>query len=114
MDLRRRVRVVGRAIVLGAVLAALAVPALVVAGETVQFASEKVFAVGALVFGFALLGWSGSVFAGRGIENAQEHLDVSSNWTEADSRRAMTVLGGVGVGGMVGASLATMALGGVA
>ncbi|MFC7081626.1 DUF7268 family protein [Halorussus caseinilyticus] len=111
---RERARQLGRALAFGAVLAGLAVPVLVASGESVQFASEKVFAVGALVFGFSLLGWSGSVFAGRGIENFQRHIGGRSDWSEADSRRAMAVLGSVGVGGMVGASLATLVVGSVA
>lgn len=114
MALRERVRLVGRAALLGVVLAALGVVALVLWGETLRFASQKVFALGALVFGFSLLGWSGSVFAGKGIEHFQEFLGGRSDWSEADSRQAMTVLGSVGVGGMVGASLTTMVLGSIA
>jgi hypothetical protein len=114
MDLRERGRLVGRALALGGALAALTVVALVVSGETLRFASEKVFAVAALVFGFSLLGWSGSVFAGEGIEHFQQHIGGRADWSEADSRRAMVVLGSVGLGGMVGASLATVALGSVA
>ncbi|WP_276299815.1 DUF7268 family protein [Halorussus lipolyticus] len=110
---RERVRQLGRALLLGAVLAGIAVPVVVLSGETVRFASEKVFAVGALVFGFSLLGWSGSVFAGRGMENFQRYIGGRSDWSEADSRRAMTVLGSVGVGGMMGASLATWVVGSV-
>lgn len=111
MDLRKRVRLVGRALLLGVVLSGVAVPALVIWGESVTFASEKIFAVGALVFGFSILGWSGSVFAGKGIESFQRHLGGRSDWSEADSRQAMVLLGSVGVGGMVGASLATMVVG---
>ena len=110
---RERARQLGRALLLGAVLAGLAVPALVLSGESVRFASSKVFAVGALVFGFSILGWSGSVFAGRGMESFQQYLGGRSDWSEADSRRAMTVLGSVGAGGMVGASLATVVVGSV-
>jgi hypothetical protein len=110
---RERARQLGRALLLGAAMAAIAVPVLVASGESVRFASEKVFAVGALVFGFSLLGWSGSVFAGRGMENFQRYIGGRSDWSEADSRRAMTVLGSVGVGGMIGASLATMVVGSV-
>lgn len=108
--LRQRARTVGRATLLGLLLGVVGVSALVVTGETVLFASEKVFAVGALILGFAVLGWSGSIFAGRGIENAQEHLDMSSNWSEADSRRAMVVLCGIGAGVMVGSIGTTMFL----
>jgi hypothetical protein len=114
MDLRERVRLVGRALALGAGLAAVGVLALVLYGETLQFASSKMFALGALVFGFSLLGWSGSVFAGDGIEHFQRYLGGNSDWSEADSRQAMVVLGSVGLGGMVGASLATILLSAVA
>ncbi|WP_435180861.1 DUF7268 family protein [Halorussus sp. AFM4] len=112
--LRQRAREVGRATLLGAGLGALGLVALVAAGEPVDLASETVFAVGALVFGFSLLGWSGTVFAGRGIESFQRHLGGRSDWSAADSRQAMAVLGGVGVGGMAGASLATVVVGSVA
>lgn len=110
-DLRERLRRVGRATLFGGVLGVFVLVVLVVAGESLRFASEKVFAVGALVFGFSLLGWSGTVFAGRGIENFQRHIGGRSDWSEADSRQAMVVLGSVGLGGMVGASLATMVVG---
>ncbi|UPW02139.1 hypothetical protein M0R88_08605 [Halorussus gelatinilyticus] len=112
--LRERLRRLGRALALGAALAGLAVPALVLTGESVAFASEKIFAVGALVFGFSILGWSGSVFAGEGIENFQRHLGGRSDWSEADSRQAMALLGSVGLGGMVGAMVATWVVGSLA
>jgi hypothetical protein len=108
--LEERARQLGRAVLYGGGLAVLGVVVLVLAGESLRFASEKTFAVAALVFGFSLLGWSGSVFAGRGIENFQEHLGGRSDWSEADSRRAMAVLGAIGAGGMAGASLATIVL----
>jgi len=111
---RERAARLGRALLLGGVLAGLAVPLLVLSGETLVFASEKVFAVGALVFGFSILGWSGSVFAGKGIENFQRHIGGGSDWSEADSRQAMALLGSVGLGGMVGAVTATVVVGGLA
>ncbi|WP_135829777.1 DUF7268 family protein [Halorussus halobius] len=113
MERRERGRLVGRALLVGALAAGVAVPVIVVAGESVGFASETVFAVAALVFGFSLLGWSGSVFAGDGVENVQKHLGGGSDWSEADSRQAMVVLGSIGAGGMVGASVATVAVGGL-
>ena len=111
MDLRERVRLVGRTALLGLALGALGVPLAIASGETLQSASETVFAVGALVFGFALIGWSGSVFMGDAVESMQEYMDTNTNWTEADSRQAMAILGSVGLGGMVGASLATVVVG---
>ncbi|USZ69510.1 hypothetical protein NGM10_07180 [Halorussus salilacus] len=111
MDLRERARLLGRAVLLGLALGAVGVPVAVLAGETLRSASATVFALGALVFGFALLGWSGSVFAGEAVENMQEYMDAGTNWTEADSRQAMAILGSVGFGGMVGSSLATAVVG---
>jgi len=73
-------------------------------------ATEQVFALGALAFGLGLLGWSGSVMAGRGFENMQRYLDTGSNWTESDSRRAMSRIAGFGLGVMVAASVATAGL----
>ncbi|WP_227375300.1 DUF7268 family protein [Haladaptatus halobius] len=108
--LRPRVRLVWRFGLYGIILGVAGVLLAVVAGESVSFASRKVFAVGALAFGFALIGWSGSVLAGRAVENMQEHLDTNSNWTEANSRHAMTVIGSLGAGGMVGASAMTLVL----
>jgi hypothetical protein len=90
----------------GVVVGAVVVVGLAFDG-TLRGATETTFAVGTLALGFGLLGWSGSVMAGRGIENMQRYMDTGSNWTEADSRRAMTRVTGFGVGVMVAASVAT-------
>lgn len=108
--LRPRARLVARFGLFGALLGGVGVLLLVTSGEAVAFASRTAFSVGALVFGLALLGWSGSVFAGGAIENMQKHLGSNSDWTEADSRRAMAVLGSLGGGGMVGSSVMTIVL----
>ncbi|WP_458206805.1 DUF7268 family protein [Haladaptatus sp. NG-SE-30] len=105
-----RVRLVSRFGLYGLVLGGVGVLLVVAAGETVTFASRKVFAVAALALGFGVLGWSGSVFAGQAVENMQEYLDSNSDWTEADSRRAMTVIGSLGAGGMLGTSVMTLVL----
>ncbi len=108
--LRPRLRLVARFGLVGIVLGGIAVLLVVATGETVSFASRKTFAVAALAFGFAVLGWSGSVFAGSAVENMQEHLDSNTNWTEANSRRAMTVIGSFGAGGMLGVVVMTSVL----
>ena len=69
------------------------------------------FAVGALLLGFGTLGWSGSAMAGRGIENAQRYMDTGSDWSEDDSRRAMTRVGSFGAGLMLAVPLVTAARG---
>ncbi|MCO8246881.1 MULTISPECIES: hypothetical protein [unclassified Haladaptatus] len=108
--LRPRIRLIVRFGLFGIVLSSAAMLLVVVTGETVSFASRKTFAVATLAFGFAILGWSGSVFAGSAIENVQEHLDTNSNWTEAGSRRAMTAIGSFGAGGMLGVVVMTTVL----
>lgn len=88
---------------------AIALLALTVDGD-VRTATETTFAVGALALGFGVVGWSGSVLAGRGIENMQRYLETDTSWTEADSRRAMTRIAGFGAGVMLVASLGTALL----
>lgn len=108
--LRARTRLVGGAGLVGlGVGGAVFVGLLVAGGPT--FASRKTFAVGALLFGFGLLGWSGSILAGDGFEAMQELLDVRTRWTETASRRAMARIIGLGAGWMLGSSAATALLG---
>ncbi|MFT4890421.1 MAG: hypothetical protein ACI9YT_001336 [Halobacteriales archaeon] len=103
----QRARLVGGGVLVGLGLGALAVVVLFAYSGDVGFANRKAFAVGALFFGLALLGWSGSIMAGQGLENLQYYLDTKSSWTEEDSRRAMARIGGAGVGWMVGVTVAT-------
>jgi len=108
--LRRRLVLVGSALGVG-----VAVGALAMAGATLYTGDPRgsegtVFALGALGLGFGLLGWSGSIFAGPGIENMQRYMDTGAGWSEADSRRAMARIGGFGAGVMVGASVVASAL----
>lgn len=101
-SLRPRLRVVGGAFVVGAVAGVALVGGLVLgAGWAVVGSARFAFALGALAFGLGLLGWSGSVMAGRGFEAMQAHLDTDTNWTEADSRRAMARVGGFGAGAVL-------------
>lgn len=92
-----RARLVGTAAVAGALVGALSVLVFGPSGL-----AETVFALGALVMGFGLLGWAGSMLVGSAVENMKQYLDLGTDWTEADSRRAMARLGGFGAGVMVG------------
>lgn len=109
--LRARTRMVGLAAVAGTAVGGVALVAYLAFGDA-TFASRKAFAVGALVFGVGLLGWSGSIMAGTGFETMQEHLDVRTGWTEEGSRRAMARLVGFGCGWMLGVSVASALVGG--
>lgn len=94
-----RLRIIGGAFIVGAVAGVVLVGVLVfAAGWAVVGSARFAFGLGTLAFGFGILGWSGSVMAGRGFEAMQEHLDAGTNWTERDSRRAMARVGGFGAG----------------
>lgn len=99
-------RLVGSAAAVGGVVGAAVAAAFGPTGR-----AETAFALGALLFGFALIGWSGSVLVGGAVEHAKRHLDLRTDWTEADSRRAMARIGGFGAGVMVGVAVLGTILG---
>ncbi|MFC7156037.1 hypothetical protein ACFQPA_11280 [Halomarina halobia] len=107
---RPRARIVLSAALVGGALGALATLGLALASP-LPAASARAFALGALAFGFGLLGWSGSVMLGRSVERLQRTLDVGTDWTEADSRRAMVRIAAAGAGAMLAVASATTALG---
>ncbi|WP_254765988.1 DUF7268 family protein [Salinilacihabitans rarus] len=75
-----------------------------------QEATSTAFALGALIFGAALLGWTAAVVGGRGLETTYESVETESQFTEAGARRAMLLLCALGLGGMVGASVISAVL----
>jgi len=103
--LRPRARLVSTGFVVGLAASVVAVSGLAIYGGSVAFGTRKAFAIGALVLGFATLGWSGSILAGRSVENLQRRLNTASDWTEADSRRAMARILGFGTGMVLGVGL---------
>jgi hypothetical protein len=112
---RDRAKLVFGAGLVGGVVGVLATVVVFVAihPDDLQRASARSFALAAIALGFGVLGWSGSIFAGRGFEAMQEHLETGTNWTERDSRRAMARISGFGAGAMIGVVVATTLLGGV-
>jgi len=107
--LRRQAAVVGTAAVVGVLVGALVMAALTGWTGDARASEATGFALGALGLGFGVVGWSGSVLAGRSVVTMQQYLDTGSEWTERDSRRAMARIAGFGAGVMVGVSLlATM------
>ncbi|MFQ3294255.1 MAG: Na+/phosphate symporter [Halobacteriales archaeon] len=108
-SLAPRARLVGRGFLVGVLLGALAVLGLFAYSGDVGFANRKAFAIGALFLGLGLLGWSGTIMAGREMENLQEYLDMNSSWTKEDSRQAMALVGGAGFGWMIGVAITTAA-----
>lgn len=101
----RRLRLLASGVAVGLPAGPASVALLVVSGRTPPDAVAAGFALGTVALGFGVLGWSGSILAGPGIEAARDHLAVGGDWTEADSRRAMTRIVGVGLGAMLAASL---------
>jgi hypothetical protein len=110
--LRPRVRLVAGAGLVGVVAGVVATLAFffLVHPDDLRRASARAFSLAAIALGFGVLGWSGSIFAGRGFEEMQRHLDTGTDWTEEDSRRAMARISGFGAGGMVGVVAATTLL----
>lgn len=104
--LRPRVRLVGTAALVGVAAGLCLFGALSLTGRSTVGAARVAFVIASLAFGFGLLGWSGSAMAGRGFEAMQEHLETGTDWTEADSRRAMARIGGFGAGAMLVAGVA--------
>lgn len=103
--LEARVRLVAGSVALGGVTALVLAAGLAGIGESSLLAAfETTFAFGGLWFGGGLLGWAGSVASGRAIEAAKASLEMSTDWTETRSRRAMARIGGFG-GGMMGAAV---------
>ncbi|KAB1197149.1 MULTISPECIES: hypothetical protein [Haloferax] len=99
-----RLHLVGTALVAGVAVVTVALVGATLLGDLTA-AIDTAFALGSLVFGFGLLGWSSAVALGRGIEAMQEHLDTHTGWTEPDARRAMARILGFGLGVMAGATL---------
>ena len=95
-----RARIVASAVAVGLLVGAAATLVLSASRPTAS-ARSMVLSLGALAFGFGLLGRSSSILLERGIENAQRHLDTGTSWDESDSRRAMARAGSFGAGVMV-------------
>lgn len=106
-SLYRRVKPIGRFFFIGLVLGIVTWFVLFGYSADIAFTDRKSFAFGALLLATGLVGWSGSIFAGRGIENLQEYLDMNTNWSAPDSKQAMVKIGSVGFGWMIGGSLMT-------
>jgi hypothetical protein len=95
--LRPRARLVATAVAVGAAAGTVLALGLTIVFDP-MFAARKAFGVGLLALGFGVVGWSGSVIAGPGFENMQRHLDTGSDWSEMDSRRAMSRVASFGFG----------------
>jgi hypothetical protein len=98
-----RLTFVGRAFLVG-LLAGVAAFVVAAAFSGLADGADTASLFGAVFFGCGLLGWSGSVLAGRDFEAVRRRIDPGSGWSEADSRRAMARLGGFGAGVMTAAA----------
>jgi hypothetical protein len=103
--LRPRLRIIGGAFLVGAVVAGGLVLAFTVAGWSPVRAARLAFVLAVLTFGGGLFGWAGSAMVGRDFERMQTHLGTRTNWTEMKSRRAMARIGAFGTGAMVTAGV---------
>ncbi|SDX85570.1 hypothetical protein SAMN04487946_103125 [Halobellus clavatus] len=92
-----------------------AVAGVVVAGALLPLfgaraATDTSFALGALVFGFGIATWAGTVGFGSSVAAVQERLGGHSGWTQEGARQAFAVLTWIGVGWSATAVAASLAL----
>jgi hypothetical protein len=73
-------------------------------------ATDTSFALGALVFGFGVATWSGTVGFGDSVTAVRARLGWDTGWTEQGARQAFAVLTWVGVGWVGAAVAASLAL----
>jgi hypothetical protein len=107
--LRATGRSAGRWIARGAALG-LAVAVLLLAVASPRKATDTAFALGALVLGFGVTAWSGTVGLGESLTEVQRHLSSDSGWTQAGARRAFAVLTWVGTGWTLASVVFSVAL----
>lgn len=98
-----------RAGAIGLFAGVIAVPLLVlVVGWSPRAAESTTFALGALVLGFAVLAWVAAVMTGPAVESLQTYMDLADGWTAAEARLAFAILSALGLGVMVGSSIASI------
>ena len=105
-------RTAGRWVGVGAAVGLVASTGLLAVGSP-RAATDTAFALGALVLGFGVTAWSGTVGLGNSIERLQEYRDGQSGWTRAGARQAFAVLTWVGIGWVAAAVTASIAAVGV-
>ncbi|MEF8818573.1 MAG: hypothetical protein V5A31_03520 [Haloferacaceae archaeon] len=106
---RRVARPAARWVARGAVAGVVVAGALLIPFSA-RGATDTAFALGALVLGFGVTAWSGTVGLGESLTRMQELSDVDSGWTQVGARRAFAVLSWVGSGWALGAVAASVAL----
>lgn len=109
-DGSRSLAVLTRAAAFGAAGGGGLVVALTITGQSRSEASAVAFSLAALVFGFGLTVWAGTLLLSESL--AGMHASLDRDWSAADTRQAMAVLTALGGAGMIGASVTTILLGG--
>ncbi|MDS0300016.1 hypothetical protein NDI76_14815 [Halogeometricum sp. S1BR25-6] len=99
----RSARVAGGAFLVG-LLAGVAALVVAAAFSGVADGADTAILFGALFFGVGFLGWSGAVFAARGVGSGRRRPDAGLARTGANFRRAMARVGGFGAGVMAAAA----------
>jgi len=104
------VRQLGAALGIGVVAGALLAFGFVTTGSSVHVASETAFSIGALVFGFAIAVWATTVWIGDAFAAYLEIAVGDTEWSKQSAGAAFSLLSALGLGAMVGSSLATALL----
>ncbi|WP_144923908.1 DUF7268 family protein [Halorubrum salsamenti] len=108
-DLRPFGRAVARWVGVGG-LVGVAVAAVLFPVVGSRAATDTSFALGALVFGFGVATWGGTVGFGESMVAVQDHLEGESSWTRSGARQAFAVLTWIGVGWSAAAVAMSIAL----
>lgn len=110
---RERLRTLGRGAGLGIVLGAGGVLLAVLAGVPARDANGVVFPLGAMAFGFGMATWASALLYGTTLERGARRSKVSEDFSSERAADAMGLLMVVGFGGMVGGTVATLAVQGL-
>ena len=107
-DARPFGRTVARWVGVGALLGTVVAGALVPLSGP-QRGTDTAFALGALLFGFGVATWGGTVGFGDSMSTVRGHLGGESEWSQEGARQAFAVLTWVGTG-WAGAAVAASVL----
>ena len=105
-----RLRAIGRDAALGFGLGAAGVLLAAAAGIPARDANAVVFPLAAMVFGIGLAAWASLALYGTSLERGARRADVSTTFSSAGAAESTGRLAVIGLAGMVGGTVATLAL----
>ena len=105
-----RLRAIGRDVALGFGLGAGGILVAAAAGIPARDANAVVFPLAALVFGIGLASWASLALYGTSLERGARRSEVGPTFSSAGAAASTGRLAVIGFAGMVGGTVATLAL----